>query len=159
MSVQVELVSPERIVWSGEAEMVIARTVGGGDIAFMDGHAPFVGALEVATATLSSEGRDEHIAVHGGFLEVTNEPVAASSSDGEGAADASLAAGAARATRTIVTILSDVAELGSEIDVSRAKQAQERATEQIRREGDSTEVDAEAALRRAHVRLAAANAI
>ena len=31
--------------------MVIARTVGGGDIAFLTGHAPFVGALGIATVT------------------------------------------------------------------------------------------------------------
>ena len=35
MALQVELVSPERILYSGEADMVIARTVGGGDIAFL----------------------------------------------------------------------------------------------------------------------------
>ena len=37
MPLQVELVSPERILYSGEADMVIARTVGGGDIAFLPG--------------------------------------------------------------------------------------------------------------------------
>ena len=42
---QVELVSPERILFSGEADMVICRTVDGGDIAFLAGHAPFLGAL------------------------------------------------------------------------------------------------------------------
>ena len=46
MSLQVELVSPERILYSGQADMVIARTVGGGEIAFLTGHAPFVGALD-----------------------------------------------------------------------------------------------------------------
>jgi F-type H+-transporting ATPase subunit epsilon len=39
---QVELVSPERILYSGEADMVIARTIGGGELAFLTGHAPFV---------------------------------------------------------------------------------------------------------------------
>ena len=93
---QVELVSPERILFSGEASMVIARTVGGGDIAFLTGHAPFVGALEVATVTIRSESGDEVVAVHGGFVEVSNDTV---------------------------TILSDVAELGSQIDVDRAQRA------------------------------------
>ena len=49
---QVELVSPERILWSGEAEMVITRTLGGGDIAFLPGHAPFVGALGIGVMTI-----------------------------------------------------------------------------------------------------------
>jgi F-type H+-transporting ATPase subunit beta len=42
---QVELVSPEEILYSGEAYMVVVRTVGGGEVAFMPGHAPFLGAL------------------------------------------------------------------------------------------------------------------
>ena len=100
MALQVELVSPERILYSGEAEMVIARTVGGGDIAFLPGHAPFVGALEIATVTIRSGGADELVAVHGGFVEVSNDTV---------------------------TILSDVAELPEWIDTARAQAAKDRA--------------------------------
>ena len=40
MTLQVELVSPERIAYSGEAKMVVARVVTG-DIAFLTGHVPF----------------------------------------------------------------------------------------------------------------------
>ena len=73
MPMQVELVSPERILWSGEAEMVIARTLGGGDIAFLPGHAPFVGALGSGVITIrpTGGGADEKVACHGGFVEVT----------------------------------------------------------------------------------------
>ncbi|MBV8984761.1 MAG: F0F1 ATP synthase subunit epsilon, partial [Acidimicrobiia bacterium] len=42
---QVELVSPERVLYSGQASFVRVRTVGGGEIAFLTGHAPFIGAL------------------------------------------------------------------------------------------------------------------
>jgi F-type H+-transporting ATPase subunit epsilon len=52
-----------------------------------------------------------------------------------------------------VTILSDVAEVASQIDVERARQAQERAEAALRHEHD---VEAEAALRRAEVRLSVA---
>ena len=90
---QVELVSPERILYSGEADTVIARTIGGGELAFLTGHAPFVGALDIATVTIRSAEGDEVVAVHGGFVEVSND---------------------------VVTILSDVAELASQIDVERA---------------------------------------
>ena len=45
MPMHVELVSPERVLMSTEASMVLARTIGGGDIAFLPGHAPFIGAL------------------------------------------------------------------------------------------------------------------
>ena len=41
----VEVVSPERVLFSGEATQVITRTLGGGEIAFLSGHAPFLGAL------------------------------------------------------------------------------------------------------------------
>lgn len=131
MPIQVELVSPERILWSGQAEMVIARTLGGGDIAFLPGHAPFVGALGTGVITIrpTGGGQDEKVACHGGFVEVS------------GSAETSTA-----------TILSDVAELASQIDVERARVAQEQAELHLRQEHDA---EAEAALRRAHVRLEA----
>jgi F-type H+-transporting ATPase subunit epsilon len=128
MPLQVDLVSPERILFSGEADMVIARTVGGGDIAFLPGHAPFVGALDIATVTIRSGSDEELVAVHGGFVEVSDDRVA---------------------------ILSDVAELAGQIDVDRARQARE-AAERRAQQGDDAE--AEADLRRAHVRLLAAGA-
>jgi F-type H+-transporting ATPase subunit epsilon len=125
---QVELVSPERILYSGEAEMVIARTVGGGDIAFLAGHAPFLGALDIGLVRIQQPGgHDERAAVHGGFVEVSR-----------------------RDDKTKVTILSDVAELASQIDVARAERARERAESALRGENDA---EAEAAMRRAHVRL------
>jgi F-type H+-transporting ATPase subunit epsilon len=129
MTLQVELVSPERILYSGEADMVIARTVGGGELAFLTGHAPFVGALDIATVTIRSSEGGEVVAVHGGFVEVSNNTV---------------------------TILSDVAELGSQIDVERARQAKDSAEEHMRHDHDA---EAEGAARRAHVRLAAAGGI
>ena len=128
MTLHVEVVSPERILWTGEAQMVLARTLGGGDIAFLTGHAPFVGALDVHTVEVTAEdGGKEIIAVHGGFIEVSNDRV---------------------------TVLSDVAEVSSQIDVERARAAQERAEATVRAGDD---VEAEAALRRAAVRLEAAS--
>jgi F-type H+-transporting ATPase subunit epsilon len=127
MTLHVEVVSPERILWTGDAQLVLARTVGGGDIAFLTGHAPFVGALDIHEVMVRAEdGSDEVIAVHGGFIEVSNDRV---------------------------TVLSDVAEVSSQIDPERARAAQERA-EAVLRAGDDPE--AEDALRRAQVRLRAA---
>ncbi|MDP9006463.1 MAG: F0F1 ATP synthase subunit epsilon, partial [Actinomycetota bacterium] len=58
MTLQVELVSPEEVLYSGEADMVIARTTDG-EIAFMTGHAPFIGSLGVGAVTIrTSEGDD-----------------------------------------------------------------------------------------------------
>jgi F-type H+-transporting ATPase subunit epsilon len=125
---QVELVSPERILYSGEAEMVITRTLGGGDLAFLAGHAPFLGALDIGVVRIQQPGgHEERAAVHGGFVEVSKHD-----------------------DKTKVTILSDVAELASQIDVARAERARERAEAALRGENDA---EAEAAMRRAHVRL------
>ncbi len=125
MPLQVELVSPERVLWSGEATMVIARTIGGGDIAFLDGHAPFVGALGIGALTIRPvDGTDEHVAVHGGFVEVSDNTV---------------------------TILSDVAEMKDHIDEERAREAMEAAEAAIRSEHNG---EIEADLRRAETRLA-----
>ena len=129
MTLHVELVSPERILYSGEADMVIARTIGGGELAFLTGHALFVGALDIATVTIRSSSGDEVAAVHGGFVEVSNDRV---------------------------TILSDVAELGRQVDVGRAEQARDQAEATLRESSDDE--GAHLASRRATVRLAAANA-
>jgi F-type H+-transporting ATPase subunit epsilon len=126
MPLEVELVSPERTLFSGEASMVRARTVGGGDIAFLPGHAPFVGALATWTVEITlADGGHELAAVHGGFVEVSHDHV---------------------------KILSDLAELASTIDADRARRAQEKAEAAIQRGDD---VEAEAALDRANARLAA----
>ena len=152
MTLQVELVSPERILYSGQADMVIARTVGGGDIAFLTGHAPFVGALDIATLTIRSSGEgDKLVAVHGGFVEVSSSSSGSSGSSGSSAGSD----GDSAVPETTVTILSDVAELADQIDVDRARQARERAEAQLRAEHDG---EVQAALQRAHVRLAVAGA-
>jgi F-type H+-transporting ATPase subunit epsilon len=122
-AMQVDVVSPERLLFSGEATMVVTRTLSG-DIAFMPGHAPFLGALtECHTRIHLVDGTVEDVAVHGGFVEVAHGKV---------------------------TILSDVAELASQIDVDRARAALERAELAVAHEHDA---EVEAALRRAHARL------
>src|SRR5687767_515034 len=119
-TMQVELVSPERILYSGEAEMVLCRTLGGGDIAFLPGHAPFLGALtEGVVKVVLPGGGVELAAVHGGFVQVNDNKV---------------------------SVLSDVAELASQIDVRRAEVARDRAEQHLREEHNG---EVEADLRRA----------
>src|SRR4051794_3989767 len=126
MPMQVELVSPERILFSGEAEMVTCRTTAG-DIAFLPGHAPFLGALEIHPVTISlTGGGEERAAVHGGIVEVSNNRV---------------------------IILSDEAELRDHIDVEQALRDKEEAERRMMKDDDA---DCEAQLRRAHVRLVVA---
>ena len=155
MTLQVELVSPERILYSGQADMVVARTVGGGEIAFLTGHSPFVGALDIASVTIRSESEgDKMVAVHGGFVEVSSSGGSGAGDGADGAAPGS-GSGDGAVPETTVTILSDVAELSDQIDVARARRAREQAEERLQRDDDG---EAEAALRRADVRLSVAGA-
>src|SRR5205809_891370 len=120
---QVELVSPERILFSGEADMVVCRTEGG-DVAFLPGHAPFIGLLKIhPVRIILSDGGEETAAVHGGTVEVSENRV---------------------------IILSDEAELPAHIDV---EQALRDKAEAERRMMETDDADCEAQLRRAHVRL------
>ena len=98
---QVDLVSVEREVWSGEASQVNARTTEG-EIGILHGHAPLLGQLaEGFTVTIRVPGgQDVTAAVHGGFLSVTDAGV---------------------------TILAERAELAEDIDQSRAQAALDKA--------------------------------
>lgn len=78
MALQVELVSPEEVLFSGEAYMVIVRILGGGEIAFLPGHAPFLGALDTgyeAKIQLEAGGPLQTIKLNGGFVEVSHDRV------------------------------------------------------------------------------------
>jgi F-type H+-transporting ATPase subunit epsilon len=73
---QVEFVSPEDLLFSGEATTVVARTHGGGEIAFLAGHEPFIGSL--VTSQIRVHGLDQSVktfVVRGGFVSVANSKV------------------------------------------------------------------------------------
>ena len=127
MTLEVQVVSPERILWSGEAERVITRVEEGGDIAFLTGHTTYLGQLGSGVTEIAQvDGEVIRVAVHGGFVEVSDDRV---------------------------SLLSDQAELATSIDVARARAAKERA-ESTLSSGDDDEADQ--AARRAEVRLRAA---
>jgi F-type H+-transporting ATPase subunit epsilon len=133
-ALRVEIVSPERVLYSGEATMVITRTLEGGEVAFQNGHQAFLGALvENHTRIFQTDGTVQDIAVHRGFVEVHGNP-------------------------TVVSILSDTAELAQDIDVERAKAAMERHQLVLKQEHDEAVLtEAMAGRSRAQARLAAAN--
>jgi F-type H+-transporting ATPase subunit epsilon len=107
---RVEVVSPEQVLFSGEATMVITRTLGVGDIAFLPGHAPFVAALvECDTVVHLTDGRVVHVATLGGFVEVSHNKVA---------------------------ILSDDAVLADQVDVAGAEADREAAEAELRTNPD-----------------------
>jgi F-type H+-transporting ATPase subunit epsilon len=124
----VMVVSPERVLYEGEAEMVAARTVDG-EIAFLPNHTPFLGALGTAQVRVVFPEGEQAIAVHEGFVEVSG---------------------------LNVVVLSDVAELPEQIDVPRAQEAKQRAEAALA--ANAEDDDAKAALARADVRLAVAAA-
>src|SRR5919112_4968292 len=100
-TMQVELVSVERPIWSGEATAVYARTTEG-EIGVLPGHAPLLGALAPGglVRILQADGVEQRVAVHGGFL--------SERADG-------------------VSVLAEMAESAEEIDVARARHALEQA--------------------------------
>lgn len=93
MTMRVEFVSPEDTLYSGEAAQVIARTRGGGDIAFLTGHEPFIGSLLTCEVRVYEEGGDiKRFAVRGGFISVTGTEVTVLSDAATPSADINVAA-------------------------------------------------------------------
>ncbi len=106
MSFQVEFVSPETLLYSGEGSQVVARTRGGGEIAFLTGHEPFIGSLQASEVRVSETGGNvQSFAVRAGFVSVTG---------------------------TKVTVLSDEAIPSSEIDLAEAQADLAAAEEALR---------------------------
>jgi F-type H+-transporting ATPase subunit epsilon len=99
---QVELVAADRLVWSGEAKMVIARTTEG-DVGILPGHAPLLSLLVDGVVDIQTpEGETWVAAVDAGFLSVADNRV---------------------------SILSERAEMSHEIDLEKARHELERAKE------------------------------
>jgi F-type H+-transporting ATPase subunit epsilon len=97
---QVQLVAPDRMVWSGEADFVLARTVDG-ELGILPSHAALLGVLVEYPVTIRRSDADDLVAaVHGGFLSVSRDGV---------------------------DVLAEIVELAEEIDVPRARQALDRA--------------------------------
>ena len=90
---QVELVSPEAVLFSGECSQVLTRTVEG-DIAFLDHHAAYIAALDIGETQLWAEDGVVTLAIKRGFVEVS---------------------------QNVVTILSDEALGTDEVDVPQAQ--------------------------------------
>ncbi len=108
----VELVAADRMVWSGGATMVKAKTVDG-DIGVLRGHTPVLSLLSEAIIEITAEdGHTVFAVADGGFLSVANDRV---------------------------SILSEHAELSTEVDVDQARAELEDAKGGHFREGDETE--------------------
>jgi len=72
---QVDVVSPEATVWSGQATFIVARTPDG-EIGILADHESLMGALTTGPVVIEAEsGERTTIGVHGGFLQVLDNQV------------------------------------------------------------------------------------
>jgi len=132
-SLKIDIVTAERIVYSAEVDAVIAPGVEG-QLGILPHHAPLMTILQAGELVVRKGAQEESLAISGGFLEV-------------------------RPDRVIV--LADQAERAEEIDASRAEEARKRAEQHLadRHAAGPDTAMAEAALRRAMVRLSVAEKV
>jgi F-type H+-transporting ATPase subunit epsilon len=116
MPIRCEIVSQDRLVYEGEADIVI---VPGslGEMGILPGHAPLLSTLDLGVIRVKSGDQEEVFTVTGGFVEVQPD---------------------------IVTIMADAAENVEEIDIKRAEEAMERASNLL---ADDTPIDPDTYLR------------
>lgn len=131
MPIRCEIVSQDRMVYQGEADMVLLPG-SEGMMGILPDHAPLLTTLKLGVVTVRSGGQEEYFTIAGGIAEVQPD---------------------------VITILADAAENVAEIDVERAEAARRRAEEALAK-GPPPDTDAylaiEAALRRSNLRLEAA---
>jgi F-type H+-transporting ATPase subunit epsilon len=131
MPIRCEIVSQDRMVYEGDADVVIVPGEAG-QMGILPNHAPLLSTLKYGILTVRSQGVEEYFTIAGGVVEVQPD---------------------------IITVLADAAENVREIDISRAESARRRA-EQFLKEGPPPDTDSylamEAALRRSNLRLQAA---
>lgn len=122
-----EIVSPDGRVFQGEISGIRAPGIDGSFEVLLN-HAPMVASIDVGPIVVTDTNQETiTLATSGGYLEVMNNTV---------------------------TVLAETAELADEIDVERAKAAEERALAVLEEEGDRTaRARAEKALDRARNRL------
>ena len=127
--VSCEVVTAERVVFRGEADMVIAPGVEG-QMGILPRHAPLLAALQEGELIIRGVGgapeEDVSMAIGGGFIEVLDNRV---------------------------VVLADSAERADEIDEDRAEAARQRCVERLKSHEPGDVAVAEAALRRSKVRL------
>jgi F-type H+-transporting ATPase subunit epsilon len=132
MPIRVEIVSQDRMVFQGDADVVVLPG-SDGEMGILPNHAPLLSTLKYGICKVRSGGDEEFFAIAGGVVEVQPD---------------------------LITVLANAAENVEEIDIARAEAAQQRAEEMLKH-GPPPETDAylamEAALKRSNLRLEAAH--
>jgi F-type H+-transporting ATPase subunit epsilon len=128
MPIRCEIVSQDRMVWEGDADIVVLPGIEG-EMGILPNHAPLLSTLKYGILTVRTGGQEQYFTIAGGIVEVQPQ---------------------------IVTVMADAAENVLEIDVSRAEEARRRAEEYIKK-GPPPDTDTylamEAALRRSNLRI------
>ena len=101
---QVDIVSAEEEIFSGEATMLVVSAAAG-DVGIAPGHAAFMSPIKAGDIAIHVDGSEEHIYVSGGMLEVQPH---------------------------IVTVLADTAIRGGDLDETEAEEARARAEERMK---------------------------
>ena len=146
MTLQVELVVPEGEVWSGPAELVIAKTLDG-DIGVLTNHTPVLGILvQGSLVTIRPE------AGGAGAAGEQNRQAA----DGEGGRDvvAAVDGGFFAVADNRVSILAHQAQLGARVDTAAARAAVDRALQEAAGTAEGDEEPAGLSYNRALLRAA-----
>jgi F-type H+-transporting ATPase subunit epsilon len=132
MTLKIDVVTAERIVYSADVDEVVAPGAQG-QLGILPHHAPLMTIMEAGALVIKKGGQEDILAISGGFLEVRPDHV---------------------------IVLADQAERAEEIDAARAEDARKRAEARLKEKTTGMDEDrAEAALRRAMVRLSVADKI
>jgi F-type H+-transporting ATPase subunit epsilon len=126
MTIKLEIVTAERVVFTDDVDIVIAPGIDG-DLGILPHHAPLMTVLNPGDLIARKSGEEYTMAISGGFLEVRDDRV---------------------------IVLADAAERAEEIDIKRAEEAKKKAQEALSH--PTSQVDsaiAEAALHRAIARI------
>ncbi len=123
---KVEIITPERVFYSGDASMIEFTTTEG-DIGVYKKHIPLTAVLAPGIVTITENVGVKKAAVHSGFAEILGERV---------------------------TLLAEIAEWPDEIDKNRAEEAKMRAERRLKEKESGLDVKrAEIALKKALVRI------
>ena len=124
-TIRLDIVTPDRVVYSNDVNMVIARATDG-DLGILPGHAPLIAGLKIWPLRILKAAGEETIAIHGGCIEVHPRKI---------------------------TISTSYAELPAEIAGNQAEAAKARADCRVKGTLNMYVHRAEAALKRAMARL------
>jgi len=131
MPIRCEIVSQDRQVFEGDADIVVVPGEAG-EMGILPNHAPLLSTLKMGLIKVRYQGQEQEYTVSGGIVEIQPD---------------------------IITILADAAENVQEIDIARAESARQRAEEYLNKglpPGTDEFLAMEAALKRSNLRLEAA---